>query len=293
MKKGIMEKAGIMLLKRGFTLKAVTRTCFDLVAKKGEQVLLIKLLEDANSVSPDYAGEMNKLSSYLHASPVIIADKAGASLEDNVVYSRFGVYTINLYTFENCLDSKSPFLKSSQAGITVSVNGELLRQAMGEKGCSLALLARKIGVSSRMIQKYEAGLAEVSFNKAASMHKIFGNKVFNRIDIFAETKIPAETKGTIAPTSDIAQKYKELGFEVAETRNVPFNFIARQQEEVILTEVGDKTNPQLSPLTKLLDANSLIIFRNKKPKDMPALKKEEFLELEQAEELINFLREFQ
>jgi putative transcriptional regulator len=289
MKQNLVEQIGVMLLKKGFTVKALTRTCFDLIARKDTQVMLVKVLEDANSVSPEYAEEMKKLSSYLNAPSIIIAEKAGAALEDNVVYSRFDVYTLNTNTFAGCLENRFPFVKRSQAGLTVSVNGEKLRQAIEQQGHSLTTLARIIGVSSRMIQKYEAGQAEVSFNKAISMYKVFGDNVFNKINIFSERKEEAAYQSK----SEITKKYDELGFEAAETKKVPFDVIAKKEKEIILTEVGDKTSPQLQPLTKLLEADNLVIFKNKKPKDMPALTRKEFLDFEKARELIKFLKEFQ
>jgi hypothetical protein len=43
----------------------------------------------------------------------------------------------------------------------------------------------------------------------------------------------------------------------------------------------------------LLDAERLTIYKKKKPKDIPALTKKEFMEFEKASELIKFLKEFE
>ena len=45
--------------------------------------------------------------------------------------------------------------------------------------------------------------------------------------------------------------------------------LAKKEKDLILTEVGDKTNPQIKSLSKLIDANNLIIFKKKKPKNIP------------------------
>ena len=47
MKSSLIDKLGMFLLKDGFTVKSLTRTCFDLLARKQEKILLIKVLEDA------------------------------------------------------------------------------------------------------------------------------------------------------------------------------------------------------------------------------------------------------
>ena len=69
--------------------------------------------------------------------------------------------------------------------------------------------------------------------------------------------------------SDFSKKYIDLGFEAADTKRTPFDIIARKENELILTDVGDKTRPDFSSLSKLLDADTLVIFNKKKPKDIP------------------------
>src|SRR3989338_1874790 len=99
MKQTLLDKVNIFLLKKGFTIKNLTRTCFDVLARRNGQILLVKVLEDANSISRQYTEEMIAVASYINASPLIIAEKAGSRLENNIVYSRFDIYTLNFSTF--------------------------------------------------------------------------------------------------------------------------------------------------------------------------------------------------
>ena len=84
MKGRIIDNLGIFLLKDGFTVKSLTRSCFDLLARKQDRILLIKVLEDANSVSKQYVEEMDNVAAYIGATPLIFAQKAGTKLEDNI-----------------------------------------------------------------------------------------------------------------------------------------------------------------------------------------------------------------
>jgi len=68
MKTEIIDKLAVFLLKDGFTVKTLTRTCFDLLARKQDRILLIKVLEDANSVSKEYTDAMSVVSSTLELS---------------------------------------------------------------------------------------------------------------------------------------------------------------------------------------------------------------------------------
>lgn len=282
-----MDMLGVFLLKEGFTVKSLTRSCFDIIARKQDKILLIKALEDANSITQEYVNEMNKVASYIGAVPVIISEKAGNKLDDNVLYTRFDMYTLNFNTFVNSIKRKFPFVKRTQAGFTVSVAGNRLREKREQMGYSSNYLSKRIGVTSRMIDKYEKGNSRVTITKAMKIYKIFGEKVFNELDIFAsKTEIESEYK------SDVSRKYGALGFKAADTIKTPFDIIAKKDNEIILTGVGDKTRKDFESLSKLLDADNLVIFRKKKPKNLPAVTKKEFLEFEKANELIKFLKEF-
>lgn len=287
MKQNLLDKLNIFLLKRGFTIKNLTRTCFDILARRNEQILLIKVLEDANSITREYAEEMMSIASYIEASPLILAEKAGDMLDDNVVYSRFNIYTLNYGTFMSCVSNKFPFLKRSQAGLTASVVGKKLKEKREEMGYSLNSLSKKIGVTSRMIVKYENENSEITINRAKKLYDLFGHQVFNEVNVFSQRSSPhGKTETTVS------KKYVELGFDAAETKKTPFDIIARKGSEIILTEVSDKVNPQMQSLSKLLEADNLVIFSKKKPKNIPSLTKKEFMEFEEANELVKFLKEF-
>ena len=287
MKSKLIDKLGMFLLKDGFTVKTLTRICFDLLARKQDKILLIKVLEDANAVSRQHVDEMNTVSSYIGAVPVIISEKAGNKLDDNILYARFNLYTLNFNTFVNSIKNKYPFVKRTQAGYTVSIAGNKLRKRREELGYSLNYLSKKVGVTSRMIVRYEKGDSEITMTKAMKIYNIFGIHVFNEINIFSGSN---EIKSNY--TSSFSKKYIDLGFEASDTSKSPFDIIARKDDELILTEVGDKARPDFSSLSKLLDADNLVIFKNKKPKDIPAVSQEEFLEFDKANQLIKFLKEF-
>jgi len=286
MKESLFHEVGMFLLASGYTVKRLAKSCFDLVARKDTKILLVKLLEDANAISRDYADELRRVSSYFSGVPLIIAHKAGDSLTDSVVYSRFGISTLNPVTFKNCVKNKLPFVKSTQAGLAASLIGRRLRELREQEGTSLAALSREIGVTPRMISKYEKDVSEITISKALKMYDVFGGGIFEKIDVFAVS--------TKLRTSDdtVSHKYTELGFNAMWTKRSPFDIIARRDSEIILTEVGDQHNPESRSLSRLVDADNLVIFKSKRPKDVPSVKREDFLELEEGRELIKLVKEF-
>ena len=287
MKQKLLDKLSAFLFGKGFVLKSLSRSCFDILARSKGQVLLIKILEDANSISRAYTEEMASVAFYLNASALIISEKAGAKLEYNVVYSRFSIHTLNFRTFVNCIENKFPFIKRSHAGLTVSVIGRKLKEKREEFGYSLNALSKKIGVTSRMVVKYESENSEMTVDRAMKLYDLFGYGVFNEINIFSRHE---KAKGRFE--SEVSRKYAMLGFDAADTKKAPFDVIARKDDDLILTEVSDKVNPQLESLSKLLEADNLVIFNKKKPKNVPSMTKEEFMDFEKANELVRFLKEF-
>ncbi len=319
MKHSLMDEISILLLRQGYTIKGLTGASFDIVARKDVHVLLIKVLEDANSISEEYADSMKNLSSHIGASPIIIAEKAGNRLEDGVVYARLGVYTCNYRTFSSCLENRFPIVISTRAGFTASVVGKKLRRQREESGYSLGTLSRKVGVSKRMIAKYESERADVSLRSAIALNRLFGNNIFNKVDVFAIAKETVADKPSM-----IARKYDELGFRAADTKKAPFDVVAKMEKELILTEVKGRhrikdLNPQLESMRQLLGADALVILDRKgeksggtenpnrwstigpsrtkgdlgNKKKIPSLEKRDFLDFNSAKELIRFLKEFE
>jgi putative transcriptional regulator len=287
MNKRLAEQACVCLLGEGFTVKGLTNSCFDVLARKGSHILLVKVLKNANSISKEHTEEMLRLSSFISATPLIIAEEAGCSLQDNVVYSRYGIFALNFKTFKNCIENKLPFIKQNKAGLTASVIGNKLKELREQEGLSLNDLSKKIGVSKRMVSNYEQGISEITMARAFRLYDLFGHKVFSKIDIFS-----ADKETLFDCKSLLSKKYMELGFNAAETRKVPFDIIAKKDNNIILTEVGDSYSKQLTSLSRLLDAENLVIFKSKKPKDIPAVTKKEFMDFEESNELIKFVREY-
>ncbi|MFO8015846.1 MAG: helix-turn-helix domain-containing protein [Candidatus Woesearchaeota archaeon] len=291
----LMDRVCMQLLRKGFTVKSLSGSCFDIVARKGTRIILLKVLSDANAVSEGYAAQMRELSRYMGASSFILAERAGSALEDNIIYTRMGIYTLNLKTLMNCIDNRRPFLHSTNAGLTACVVGGMMKQKREEEGMSLSQFSARVGVSRRMISKYEkgddAGRAHVTMARAERIYNELGHEVFDKIDVFGQHKNIAYSAIEQKETP-ITRKYSDLGFEASEARKVPFNVIARRDDELILTEVGDKRNPDAGLLSKLIDAENFVIFNRKKPKDVPAMSRQEFMEFSEADDLLRFLKGF-
>ncbi len=312
-KQVLLDEVIVLLFKHGFVVKQLKRT-FDILASKEDKILLIKVLVDGDSINKECALQLLTLSSYLKAQPLIIAlnKRQGSPLLDEVLYSRFGIPMINIETFKLLLLGRPIFLRSTNAGVIALVDGNKLRRKRQELRMSVQELCRKVGVTRRMIHKYELSNSQITLPRARRLYKLFGPDVFMSIQINTNqsaslkkglgTNLSGNLSGNYAGEkrekreSIFTRKYKELGFEATDTKNLPFKVIAKHDENIILTEIGDTNKPRTTLLSKLLNVSNLLIFKKKKPREtrgVPTISKKEFLELERARELLELIRSYE
>ena len=78
---------------------------FDLVARRDNSLLIIKVLTNINSLSEEVASELKLLSKLLKGHPLLIGERGGTGyLENDVVYDRFGIHSI---TIDLCTSKKN------------------------------------------------------------------------------------------------------------------------------------------------------------------------------------------
>ena len=292
--KAFIENTARILDNHGYKVTIIARNCFDLVATKDEQTLMVKVLTNANAFSNKYVHELQHICHYMKAAPLIVAQNAGAPLEEGIVYSRLGVFTVSPDTLKSSLKNHAPVVLSTNAGLTTSIHGEKLRELREAKGLSLQQLAMKLGVSRRMVAKYENEATEVTLHRASRLFDLFGEDIFHKIDVF-DGHHNYHTDYVKDVHSPLTSKYFQLGFHAFRTNHSPFDIIARNDSHVIFTGVGDRHKSSMLDLAKAMDVDKLVIFNRKHPHAddaVPALSKGEFMRFQQYGELRDFLKEF-
>ena len=107
-------------------LYAMRPAGFDLVARRDNSLLIIKVLTNIDAMTEDLAEELRTLSILLKGCPLIIGVKTGIKrLEDDVVYDRFGVQAINEDTLKNHLLEGMPLeVYAAPGGLYVNIDNE-------------------------------------------------------------------------------------------------------------------------------------------------------------------------
>ena len=129
---------------------------FDLVARRDNSLLIIKVLTNINALSEEVASELKLLSKLLKGHPLLIGERGGTGyLEKDVVYDRFGIKTISIDTLESYLLDGTPLkVYAAPGGFYVNLDNEKLIRLRKKHNISIGSFARSVKVSRRTVRMY-------------------------------------------------------------------------------------------------------------------------------------------
>jgi len=248
-----------MLVQAGFVTSErcyVRPRSFDLVARRGTLLLLLKILFNIDGLNEKTAIEVRRLSKYLLGSPLLVGEKTrDHRLERGVVYFRYGVPTVNINTLADCLlNDVPPFVYAAHGGLYVKIDGELLRQLRLAQGLSLGALAEELSVSRRTVSKYEMDSMDTSIDVALRLEEIFNRELIKPVDMMATLAVNAD----LSPIEDnVLRHLAQIGFEVVPTTQSPFNAVTQNDDLVVLTGVSKYSSTMLKK-AKLMSSLSVV-----------------------------------
>ena len=269
-----------ILAKAGFDVSSaisIRSICFDVVGRRGNTLLIIKVLSNVDAFSRENANEMKIMSNALDASPMIIGETSSSGkLEKGIIYTRFKIPIISNETLaDQLLEEVPPFIFAAPGGLYVKIDSDTLRELREERGISLGTLAETAGVSRRTIQMYENGMGAM-IDAALRLEEFLGTDIIEPLDPFTyakDEKVEAkEVKGAGSKTgSDQLDRLVNIGFSITPIVRGPFDAITRDSDSntVLLTGVGDEESKLIqkalivSELSNLSHRHSVVIVRKK------------------------------
>ncbi len=248
MKNELITRVIEILKAAGFILSSRCRArSFDLAARRGDLILLAKVLYNIDSLSEEIARSIKRAAFSLLASPVVVGEKKGSFfLEDDVVYHRHGIPAINTNTlYDYFIAGVRPYVYSAGGGLYVNINGESMRSAREKKELSLGDIASYIGVSRRSVSKYEEGNVSTTINIALKLEEILDTALIEPLEILTPAPEGMIESGIDDATSvlerNILSMMEEIGFEIFTTAHAPFNAVSLSQSMRILTGISKYT----------------------------------------------------
>jgi len=264
----ILKKAGFQLSER-----CVSRECcFDFAARKGNNLVLIKVPPDIGCVSMRNALELQRISVCFSATPLFIGDKTREKrLEDDTIYNRYSIRAITPETFRSLVVRKLyPLVEAGPGGYYVNLDGDEIKERREMIGLSIGKLAEMLGVSRRTLYGYEKGMAKASVSTALNLEWILGTPVVRPINVL-ERRVGGTSASFLAAARlmvsrhsflrVVVKKLSRFNFTIAPTRRAPFDFIALCHEEGrhIVGGVANKKERDVNQRTKEIVSVSEIV----------------------------------
>ena len=265
-----------ILAKAGFDISSslnLRSICFDIVGRRENKLLIIKVLSNVDAFSRENAEDMKVLADALGATPLLIGETSSSgALETGIVYSRFKIPIISNETLgEHLLDEVPPFIFAAPGGLYVKIDGDLLKTIRETEGISLGTLADITGVSRRTIQMYESGMGAM-IDAAMRLEEFLRVPIIEPVDPFeyVSKKKPEdyEIRGTTG--SNALNRLLEIGFAITPVTKSPFEAISRSRQNLFLTGVGVDEEKLIqkaliaSEISKIAGKHSLIIVEKER-----------------------------
>jgi putative transcriptional regulator len=231
----MLEDAGFVVSDRC----SIRPKSFDLAARRGEDLVLVKILANVDGLDADTGMEMRRLGSYLSATPMVIGLRTrDEELKPEVVYFRHGVPVINPDTaFDLFVENVPPLIYAAPGGLYVNLDGDLLADEREERGWSLGKLATELGVSRRTVSKYEDGM-NASIDVAIQLEELFDRPFSDPVSVLDGAESvrdadPTPADNALDPEEDADHALAVLarvGFVVHPTTRAPFTAVSEDDE---------------------------------------------------------------
>ena len=247
--------------------KDLAHAGFDIVARKEQLILIVKVVSNASSLDQNAVAGMATLARAVNGSPLIIAMKnASEPVENGVMYTRAGIPLLSPQSFYDMIvEGVPPLVYAASGGYYVNIDSEILKKAR-EGGMSLGDLAEMGGVSRRSIRMYEDGMS-AKLEVAIRLEERMGVELIIAADPL--TGAPAKPKNqksiiTEGMARDIFLKLHEIGYSVEPANRCPFDAVTQDNHTILFTGIGQKDSDLarrariISNLSKILEKHSVI-----------------------------------
>ena len=256
---------------------------FDLAARRGEDLLLVKILANVDSLDAETGVEMRRLGSYLSATPLVIGLRTrDEDLKPEVVYFRHGIPAVNPDTaYDLFIENVPPLIYAAPGGLYVNIDGDLLADEREERGWSLGRLATELGVSRRTVSKYEDGM-NASIDVAIKLEELFDQPFSDPVDVMdgadeVREADPTPQDPAVDPDEDhVLAVLARVGFTVHPTTRAPFTAVSEDGERQIenlltghsaFTRSAEKRARIMSSLGEVTRTRSVYVTEEREKRD--------------------------
>ncbi len=304
MREALLLKTTALLKENGFAVESFVRSnaCFDLVAKRLDMTLVLKVFNNIDALREEHAAELRKIAAVFNATVLIIGEKSKAfSLKKGVLYERLGLTALSLSSLKGLLDEHFPSVKYFKGKSIVELDAGKLREKRKEMGLTLKELARKIDSTIESVHRYEKG-ASTSLNTAEKLENVLNANLVKKINLFEEQKLEREKEKQLFAENfedHALEKVHDLGVKVAVFKHAPFKAVAHPGDSLVIGKATarkgiEKKAADLAKAKEAFEGKPLIIsqeFRYRHVADIPIVAEEELESLSKFKDLMKLIQE--
>jgi putative transcriptional regulator len=308
-----LRAAESTLREAGFVVSEPFRSrpsCFDIVARRGESIVFVKVQPDIGGLSANDSTELKTISESFSAPCLLIGEEArGKPLQDDTVYTRHDILAITSRTFENAvLHNLRPLVQANPGGYYVDIDGEALKRRRQELGLSAGEVAEMVSTSRRTIYGYERGMAKASVTAAYNLIWALGIPVARSVNILDNAKnhgksCMLKTAKLMLMRNMILSKIlrRWVSCRVTAVKKAPFDFVISLPEEStrIIGGIANRKEPELDrrvdeilSVSRVTQARSILITEGEQQleKDIRCISNEEASKIRNPVDLIESIK---
>ncbi len=302
----------------GFAVSEVFRhrpISFDFLARRDDQLYILKVLTNIDSLSEEVAEEMRVLARFLDGRPLLVGLKASSGpLEPGAVYVRHGIPILSAEGLRDYLiEGAPPMAFAAPGGFCVKLDGDKLNELRVDRDLSLGQLADVAGVSRRAISMYEDGMS-ATVEAALRLEEFLEEPLIQPLDPFDRTTLDDQPRQmSLDDISDpfirsIFERLSAMGFGIVPTGRSPFHGIglvhpddydpANPQQALLLTASSkpraiEKRSSLMGSVSTICERTSLFIVQEdtEGPRGTAFVEKDQLDRLETVEGLVELARE--
>jgi putative transcriptional regulator len=281
--------------------------CFDIVARRNDMLLLVKVLPNIDSMQERNAFLLKLLGYILSASVVLVGERTRkGKAEDDALYERYGIPAVSHNTLRKAvLSGIFPVVYAKRGGFYVHLNGYKIRSEREKGSFSLGALAEVLGVSRRAIFEYERNEMDSTLRIALRLEEFFKTSLTVPLDILSwntGSGLPNDS-GMVRPIGNeleesVGRVLSELGLRVVWSTGTPFDAITftEHRNDVVITGVGHASERKVQSRIEAVGsfsnlARSLAMFVLDRPRSnivggVPVVSPDELESMDDASELL-------
>ncbi len=169
----------------------------DFVAVNDDEKYVVRVLSNVDALREESVEEFVRLAGLLGATPIIVGERTKRdSLQDDVIYRRYGVPVVTVATLARILDGDVPTSEVYNGRMLVYFDPDALRTARQSKGLSQNDLAQRIGTTKDSVYRYEHGYPALE-PVARRIVSILGDDVLAPVRLF-ESAGSNQSKGVFS-----------------------------------------------------------------------------------------------